>query len=153
MAYSSAITLRQNRLWAWGVLGVMAVLFILMRDTATWASVLLSAGLMAVLLWITWPMLPDWRFDDTGVWRGRTRVVAWLDVQSVDVRPYAKASRQLGSIDVVMRMSTKVIRLRLYCQVEAAQLMQVFDQYLPAECDRTPIINAVARAWPKRRPD
>lgn len=130
---------------------MMILILVIPLDPTKLSAVVFSVGLLTVFVLMTWPMLPDWRFDDTGVWRGRTCVAVWSDVQSVDVRPYAKASRQLGSIDVVMRMSTKVIRLRLYCQVEAAQLMQVFDQYLPAECDRTPIINAVARAWPKRR--
>lgn len=151
MAHTPATTLRQNRCWAWGTLGVMTVLFVLTHYSATWASVLLSAGLMAALLWVTWPMLPDWRLDETGVWRGRTCVATWHDVQSVDVRPHAHASRQLGSIDVVIRTPTQGILLRLYCRVEAHQVMQMFDTYLPVRCDRTPIVNAVVRAWPKRR--
>ncbi|MEY3989866.1 MAG: hypothetical protein RI985_947 [Chloroflexota bacterium] len=118
------------------------------RDTTQF-----SVGLIAVLVWVTWPMLPDWRFDGVGVWRGRTCVAAWSDVQSVDVRSYAHAARQLGSIDVVMRTPTQVIRLRLYCRVEAQQVMRMLDQYVPAGCDRKPIVEAVVRAWPKYRPD
>jgi hypothetical protein len=151
MVHTRAISLRQNRRWAWGVLGGMVMLLVIPLNQTTWEAGVFSVGLIAVLVWVMWPMLPDWRFDGVGVWRGRTCVAAWSDVQSVDVRSYAHAARQLGSIDVVMRTPTQVIRLRLYCRVEAAQLMQVLEHFLPAECDRTPIINAVARAWPKRR--
>ncbi|MBM4412241.1 MAG: hypothetical protein FJ040_02160 [Chloroflexi bacterium] len=154
MAQTPTITLRQNRRWAWGTIGVMMVLFVLTRDSATWASVLLSAGLMAVLLWVTWPMLPDWRFDEQGVWRGRVRIARWSDVQSVDVRTHIQGARQLGSIDVVMRTPAQPgIYLRLYCQVEAHQVMQMFDKYLPEICDRTPIVSAVDRVWPAQRPN
>ena len=154
MAMTPTITLRQNRRWAWGTIAVMAVLFVLMRDAATWASVLLSASLMGALLWVTWPMLPNWRFDEQGVWRGRVHIARWSDVESVDVRTYIRGARQLGSIDVVMRTSAHLdIYLRLYCQVEAHQVMQMFDKYLPEICERTSIVNAVVQAWPEWRRD
>lgn len=151
MVHTRAISLRQNRRWAWGVLGGMVMLLVIPLNQATWDAVIFSVGLIAVLMWVTWPMLPDWRFDEIGVWRSHTRIATWSDVQSIDVCPYAHAAQQLGSIDVVMRTSTKIIRLRLYCRVESQQLMQMLERYLPMGCDRTPIINAVARAWPKRR--
>lgn len=153
MTHTRIISLRQNRRWAWGVLGVMVMLLVIPLNLIMWDAVILSVGLIAVLLWMTWPMLPNWRFDEMGVWRGRTCVVVWPAVQTVDVRPYTHAARQLGSIDVVMRTQVQCIRLRLYCRVEAHQVMQMFDQYLPARCDRTPIVNAVVRAWPRWRPD
>ncbi|MFZ9857035.1 MAG: hypothetical protein ACO3F2_01700 [Roseiflexaceae bacterium] len=157
MVHDGTVKLTQNRRWAWGVL-ILTIIILAMRmyeahqqAALTWPALLMAGGLTAVMIWVTWPMLPDWRFDTYGIHRGRLLKIQWSDVQEIDVRIYAHAMRHPGSIDVVMRSEDTVVRLRMYCRDEAQQVVGILDSLLPVGCNRTALSSAIARTWPVRR--
>jgi hypothetical protein len=101
------------------------------RDGLTWSALLLVGGLTSVVVWVTWSMLPDWQLDAHGIHRGQLLMIRWGDVQQVDVRTYANSMRHLGSIDVVIRTMDTVVRLRMYCRIEAQQGVAILNRQLP----------------------
>lgn len=157
MVYDGTVTLTLNRRWAWGVLSLTIIIVAMrmyeahQRAALTWPALLMVGGLTAVMIWVTWPMLPDWRLDTHGIHRGRLLKIRWSDVQQVDVRIYAHAMRHPGSIDVIIRSEDAVVRLRMYCRAEAQQVVGILDRLLPVGCNRTALSSAIAQAWPVRR--
>lgn len=157
MVHDGTVTLTQNRRWAWGGLGLTLMIVTItlydayVRAALTWPALVLGGGLTAVMIWVTWPILPDWRLDRQGIYQGQVLIIRWHDVDRVDVRTSVHALGHPGSVDVDFHTVDTVVRLRMYCRVEAQQVMQVLGQYVPERCDRTPMVNAVDRVWSKQR--